>query len=125
MRYGRERAIAENTVFRLNLNTENGSYWLTSKEPDKPEGDSLASPIQSYKPEADIFTRLTGNLGRLNNIAEGLKIEAEVNTIDFYPDGEAESFRIKLTNPNNNGLIITSKPGSGSNIAVMGENEKE
>ncbi len=124
MRYAQERAIVENTVFRLNLDTENGSYWLTMENPDKPEGNGLASYSQSHNSDTDVFSRLAGNLGRLNNIAEGLKIETQENTVDFYLDGEAESFKIKITNPNNKGLVITQKSAAGTSIVVIDENEK-
>jgi hypothetical protein len=53
-----------------------------------------------------------------------LKIETQDNAVDFYPDGEIGHMKIKITNPNNKSLVITLKPGTGSNIAVMDEFEK-
>lgn len=107
MRYAQQRAIIENVSFRLNLDTENGSYWLTMEESDK----------QSY-------SKLRGNFGRLYTIAGELKMEARESSVDFYPDGEAGDVRIKITSPNNKGLIITLKSEAGSNIVVRDENEK-
>ncbi|OGX22905.1 MAG: hypothetical protein A3J51_00795 [Omnitrophica WOR_2 bacterium RIFCSPHIGHO2_02_FULL_45_21] len=110
MRYAQERAILENTAFRLNLDAENGTYWLTMKEQDKPDQEA--------------YSKLRGNFGRLYTLARELKMEAGENAIDFYPDGEVGYLKIKITNPNNKGLVITQKSGAGGNIAVTDEFEK-
>lgn len=125
MRYAQERAIVENTAFRFNLDAENGSYWLTMKEQDKPEGNGLASHSQSHKPDQEAYSKLRGNFGRLYTLARELKMEARENTIDFYPDGEVGYLKIKITNPNNKGLVITQKSGAGGNIVALDENDEE
>lgn len=106
-RYAQERAIVENTALRLNIDAENGTYWLTQKEQDK-----------------DIFNKLAGSFSRQYSLAEGLKIETEGNVVDFYPDGEIGHMKIKITNPNNKCLVIKLKPGTGSNIVATDEFEK-
>lgn len=106
-RYAQERAIVENTAFRLNLDAENGSYWLTMKE--------------SAQPGQEAYSKLRGDFGRIYTLARELKMEARENTIDFYPDGEVGYLKIKITNPDNKGLVITRKSGAGGNIVVTDE----
>lgn len=107
IRYARERAIVENTVFRLNLDMGEGSYWLTKKEPDK-----------------DSFSRPSEKLGRKHTVSGALRIEASENTVDFYPDGEIGASQIWLRNQNGKALAISLKPNAVNNIAVT-ENEQE
>lgn len=107
IRYAQERAIVENTTLRFNLDTKEGSYWLTKKEQDK-----------------DTFSGLSEKLGRKHTIASGLQIETKESTIDFYSDGELSPAQIRIRNQNNKALTISLKPNVGNNIAVS-ENEKE
>ena len=106
IRYAKEHAIVKNTTLRFNLDTKEGSYWLTKKEQDK-----------------DVFRRLSGNLGRRYISPSGLQIETKENYIDFYPDGELTQAEIRITNPNKKSLTIFLKPNIGNNIAVS-ENEE-
>lgn len=101
IRYAKERSAVENTVYRLNLDTQEASYWLTKKEPGK-----------------DIFKGLSEKLGRRHTIASGLEIEASEGMVDFYPDGEISSAQIHIRNQNGKTLTISLKPNPENNIAV-------
>lgn len=97
MRYAQARAIAERTIFRLNFDTENSKYWLTKET----------------NPEEEQFKNVEGKLGRIFKISEQLKLECDLDAINFYPDGRIDKTNIYLNNKNEKFFTISTEAQSG------------
>lgn len=107
LRYAQERAIVEDAVFRLNLDTSKGEYWLTKAK--KEEGKS-----------ALIFSKIEGNYGRRYSIADDLTMKTQAtNVVDCYPDAEMTAALITLSNANKKSLSIVTTPNVGSGITII------
>jgi len=83
--FARAQAAAEGRVYRLNLDSENGQYWLTRQE-------------------QGAFAPLPSEFGRVFSLPEGTSASWDTSTgadapdrVSFYPDGRAEAARIHLT----------------------------
>jgi prepilin-type N-terminal cleavage/methylation domain-containing protein len=78
------RAVAQGTVYRLNIDLTSGTYWLTVRQ-------------------AGTFVDLSCEFGRRFQLPEGTSIhvqapgaEPAVSTIDFFPSGRTEEAPIEL-----------------------------
>lgn len=108
MRYARERAVAENTLTRFNLDAKSGKYWLSRKKED-----------------GEAYERLSGRYGREYSFSEEITIETQEEAIDFYPDGEVSPAKIIMTNPNKKTITILTKSGVGNAISIIEDENKE
>lgn len=108
MRYARERAVAENALMRFNLDAKSGKYRLSKKKED-----------------GEAYEGLSGRYGREYSLGEEIKIEAQEEAIDFYPDGEISPAKIIMTNPNKKILTIFTKSGLGNAISIVEEENKK
>lgn len=112
LRYAQERSIVEGAIFRLNLDTAKGEYWLTKAR--KEEAKRALS-----------FDKVTGNFGRRYSIPDELVIETKaVNAVDCYPDGEITAATITFSNANKKSFSIVTTPNVGSGVTVI-ENAQE
>ena len=107
IRYAQEQAITQKSITRFNLDVGEGNYRLTQK------GGA-----------AEVFTALEGKFGKTYSIPQDIKVKSQQESIDFYPDGEATSALIKLTNSNVKSLTITVNPNTG-NCSVTSDEQNQ
>jgi len=84
--WARSQAVAQGRRYRLNLDVEHGTYWLTVRE-------------------QGTFENLTSEFGRIFSLPEQTLLELEAgsvyaysNHIEFYSDGRAQPGIIRLRN---------------------------
>jgi Tfp pilus assembly protein FimT len=92
MRYAQARAIAERVNYSLNFDSENRSCWL--------EKESVDSP--------GVFKKESSRLAKAIVFPGNISIEAERQTIIFFPDGKIDSCRIYLKHANDIKLTIST-----------------
>jgi len=83
MNYVHERAIVEGKVIYFNIDNGTKECWAQIK--------GASTRLKAY------------------SVPEGVSIEPEKKQILFYPDGSIDSITIKLTNLNNEDVILTTK----------------
>ena len=81
----RSQAITEGRIYRLNMDVDESTYWLTARD----EG---------------VFSQLNKEFGRIFLLPEGTSAELEKENeeidepyIEFYPQGRTETSTIRLT----------------------------
>ena len=105
--FARSQAAAEGRTYHLNLDTENGKYWLTAQE-----GGS--------------FTMLSSEFGRTFLLPEGTSARWEAPAeagsrgwIPFYPDGRTEAAAISLTGrQSENVRVVCLSPAEQFQVVV-------
>ncbi|MFC1494450.1 GspH/FimT family pseudopilin [Thermodesulfobacteriota bacterium] len=112
MKLARTQAITEGRIYRLNLDTDKRSYWLTAVE----EG---------------IFNELKTEFGRTFILPVDTSVELEKETkddltekyIEFYPEGWAQSGLIRLTDRRGDVIeIMSSSPLERYRVNILEEN---
>ncbi len=103
--YAHQRAVFEQTIFRLNLDSQEEKYWLTYKD------NSSAQ-----------FIRPQDRLGRVYYLAEGLDLESEKEVINFYPDGRTDNANFSVVNQNGRRLDLITQPNLGEVKLVTQDN---
>lgn len=115
--YARSQAVAEGRVYRLNLDTESGRFWLTVQAggafeslgqeigrvfrlPEETRAEWIEPPARTAGPNLPGFS-LTGGAGSPDQ-----KESAGNDYIEFYPDGSVEPAVLRLTDRRNNRLDI-------------------
>ncbi len=105
-RLARSRAIAEGRIYRLNLDTEAGTYWLTRQE----EGG---------------FKKLGTEFGRVFLLPQGTQASWEAPSEDvyrrhvaFYPTGRTDAATIRLTDRQGN-TVQVSCPSPTERFSVV------
>jgi len=113
IKLARSQAITEGRVYRLNLDIEQRSYWLTAVE----EG---------------IFSELKTDFGRIFILPDDtvIELEKEYNNeltekyIQFYPEGWAQPGLIRLKDRRGDVVeIMSSSPLERYQVIIPGENE--
>ena len=84
MKLARSRAIAEGRVYRFNLDTEAGTYWLTAREGGV-FVDLQTETGREFALPQDTVAQWNGEMER-----------DEFDYIQFYPDGSADLASIRL-----------------------------
>jgi Tfp pilus assembly protein FimT len=87
MNYLQERSIVEGKIIYLNVDNSTRQYWAQIRD--------QANRLKTYRIQGEIV------------------IEADKNPVAFYPDGNSDKVTLKLSNPQNDSLILT-------NIGVFG-----
>ncbi len=117
--YARSQAVAEGRVYRLNLDTETGRFWLTAQEggafkelgqgmgrvfrlPDETRADWIEHPSRTAEASPPEFL----SMGSAESLVP--RDSGDNEYIEFQPDGSAETAVIRLTDRKNNRLDITS-----------------
>jgi prepilin-type N-terminal cleavage/methylation domain-containing protein len=88
-RFARSQAIADATVYRLNIDTSANTYWLTMQQGQQ-------------------FIELGNSFGQLHTLPEGYRIilhatagpadQPAATTIDFLPNGRLTPAQIQIVN---------------------------
>lgn len=81
MQFCRERAVFERRNFRLNVNPDKKTYQVLAEDEDK--GKLL--PLRS-------------RWGRVFRIPDSIDVEADKDTVDFFPNGTTTPILLYLTN---------------------------
>ena len=92
----RSQAVTGAQVWRLNLDPESGTYWLTTQT----EG-AFVAPLREY--------------GRVFHLPDGVTLATDAEHesdkapyVQFYPDGRSDPARIELTDPEGKVLRLAS-----------------
>lgn len=88
-RYGRQKAIVESKIHRLNFDLGAKTYWIT-READAGE-----------------FERINGRFSQNFKIPADISIDVSPEKINFYPNGESDAAVLLLTGPNNLRFTLT------------------
>lgn len=78
MRYAQSRALMRNALHRIIFTDEFRKYKILEASGD------------------DGFSALPGRMGNIVSLAHGITLDAENETIDFYPDGAIQSETLRL-----------------------------
>ena len=110
-RHARSQAIIEGRIYRLNLETDEGSYWLTVMD-------------------QGVFRNLFNEFGRIFLAPDGTEIELEKESedisqqyIDFFQNGSTETGTIRLTDRRGDVYEITCASPSEQYFLVVQEGE--
>ena len=85
-RWARTQALADSTVYRLNVDSKNGTYWVTVQD-----GMNYVSPGNEY--------------GRIYSVPEGFSIamttigqdqQQQLTAVDFLPTGRTQPARVRI-----------------------------
>ncbi|MBW1914667.1 MAG: prepilin-type N-terminal cleavage/methylation domain-containing protein [Deltaproteobacteria bacterium] len=110
-RHARSQAIVEGRIYRLNLDTGEGSYWLTVMD-------------------QGVFRKLFNEFGRTFLVPDGTEIELEKENedisqqyVDFFQNGSTETGTIRLTDRRGDVYEITCASPSEQYFSVIQEEE--
>lgn len=98
MRYAQERSIVERINYQLNFDPQLISFWLT-KEPNPLMGGA--------------YSRLSGKIGKITILPQGIKIETEKYLVNFYPDGKIDKTLIYISDDKGRYFTITTQEQTG------------
>jgi type II secretion system protein H len=108
----RSEAATGAQVWRLNLDPETGTYWLTAQT----EG-AFTAPLREY--------------GRVFHLPEGVTVETDAERdsneppyVQFYPDGRSDAVIIELTDPEGKVLRLAS-PSATERFRITAIDEGE
>jgi type II secretion system protein H len=115
-RLARTNAIADSTVCRIQIDTQQGKFWLMKRQPGTKE-----------------FTRDTSNFGNEYTIMQGGRMELKkvVNdtsdtstesqeVIDFFPTGRAQAATITFSDAQGFGIVVACE-SPADNFRVVSE----
>lgn len=108
MQFCQERAVFERKNFRFNVNPDKKTYQLLAKDEEKGE-----------------FQPLRSRWGRAFKIPDGIDIEADQDTVDFFPDGTATPASLYLTNKEGQVFTILTEQETGLVRVYDYKKEKE
>jgi len=108
--YARTKSVAEGRTYRLNLDAQSGTYWLTAQT----GGGFMAIPSE---------------FGRVFSLPEGSTAHWEtpddmdtVGWIPFHPDGRTEETKLRLTGKRGEALdVICSSPAEQFRVVSAAE----
>jgi prepilin-type N-terminal cleavage/methylation domain-containing protein len=101
--YAREMAIVEKTPHKLNLDFENGKYWITR---------------YAVSEEGVLYKRVKGRYGREYFLPRGLGFTADKKEFIFYPDGRSDEAEIKITDKKTEEARLVSVEGFGEGVKI-------
>jgi general secretion pathway protein H len=107
-RYARTQSASEARVFRLNVDAQAGTYWLTAAS-------------------ADDFVSLGTEFGRVFTLPEGFKIQMTdgsrpLEFIEFFPNGRTQPAQVRFTSDDNHTYELNCpSPAEGFAVATAQE----
>ena len=98
--YARTQAMAQSRTYRLNLDEQDGKFWLSDQ-------DELPSPFEPAK----------GDEGQPHTLPQGVKValqlldpaQDQANYVTFNPDGRVDPAIIVLTDPAGRKITIAAQ----------------
>ena len=108
--YARTKSVAEARTYRLNLDAQSGTYWLTAQT-------------------GGAFVALPSEFGRVFTLPEGTTAQWEapddtdtLGWIPFFPEGRTEEAALRLTGRRGEALgIVCSSPAEQFRIVSATE----
>jgi len=106
--YARSQAIADSEVCRLNIDSKNGTFWVSKEQ----SGSTSPGAVPAEK-------SIGSNLGDVHRVPDGLTVKffsatpdamppsQDVDLIYFYADGRTDPGSIVVTDTNNPAGAIT------------------
>ena len=128
-RHGRALAISEGRVYRLNVDTNSGAYWLEAQQGadfkelgtadgqhfQMPEGtksvwlNEAGAPVAASAPAgaagANLPAASSGAFSLGGGNAQG-KTASATQGVQFFPDGRCETMTLRLTGKNGNEINL-------------------
>jgi prepilin-type N-terminal cleavage/methylation domain-containing protein len=109
-RLARERAIADRAVYRLNIDTQNSTYWVQVQDGER-------------------FVATGTDMGQVFALPEGMRVEMSRadgvvtgSWIDFRPNGRTDPATIRLTNSLNE-LTVIHCPSPAETFRILNNEE--
>ena len=111
MRYAQSRAIYTHRPLQLRFDELFTHYWL--EQAVSPDNEELEEEIPAnYQP-------VSGRLGRVSRVPEGLTLNTANPSITFAPDGRIDKTQIHVCRTNQC-LIISTQNQSGAVVVAEG-----
>ncbi|MFH0965932.1 MAG: GspH/FimT family pseudopilin [Planctomycetota bacterium] len=105
--FARAQAVAEGRIYRLNLDTQDGKYWLTAQT-----GGAFTAPGTEFGRMFLLPERTVARWG-------GRPATGERDWIAFYPDGRTEPAAISLTGQQGETVeVVCASPAEGFRVVV-------
>jgi len=107
--FARGRATADGSVYRVNLDVEEGKYWLTVQK-------------------SGAFENIASEFGRVFLLPDGTTAEwvtpLDADWTTFYPDGRGEAAHIRLTGRQGETAdIVCASPAERFHVISLSEGE--
>ena len=107
--FARGRAATDGSIYRVNLDVEEGKYWLTAQK-------------------TGAFENITSEFGRVFLLPDGTAAEwvtpLDADWIAFYPDGRGEVAHIRLTGRQGETAdIVCASPAERFRVISLSEGE--
>ena len=109
-RLARERAIADRTVYRLNIDTRGGTYWIQVQD-----GERFVATGTDFGQIARFPDGMRVELSRADGVVAG-------SWIDFHPNGRTDPATIRLTNSLNE-LTVIHCPSPAETFRILTNEE--
>ena len=110
-RWARTQALADSTVYRLNVDAQNGTYWVTVQD-----GMNFVAPGNEF--------------GRVFQVPDGFSIamttvgqdqQQAMTSVDFLPTGRTQPARVRIGRSDNDAVNIECPtPAEGFRLADSG-----
>ena len=110
MKLARSRAIAEGRIYRFNLDTDAGTYWLTASE-----GGAFVALGTEFGREFALPRETVARWG-------GGRDERPHGYVQFYPDGSADPAEVQLIGRQGDVVELTC-PSATEFFAISGSGE--
>ena len=101
--YTGEMAIIEKAKYKLNLDFENGKYWITR---------------YGLSEEGAVYGRVSGRYGKDYFLPRGLSLSGALNSVVFYPDGRADEAKITIRDTKGGDGSVLEIKGFGSRVKI-------
>jgi prepilin-type N-terminal cleavage/methylation domain-containing protein len=108
IRYGQQRAIIEERIYRLLFDFDKKTYRLAVKNEDRNE-----DIISAEDKKSPTWKKIKGRFGKYFSLPEDLRFKGEQNKITFLPNGRCDKFSIYLLNQKNKIITITTNGRAG------------
>lgn len=110
----RTRAVTEARLYRLNIDTDDASYYLTAQQ----EGAFVA-----MKEEHGRIFYLPDDVSVALDLPDGNVDEGRVSFVQFYPDGRSDEASIELAE-RDGGVFLVECPSPTERFRVVRNTEK-
>lgn len=102
MQYAQQRSVIDNREYQMQIDSSENRYWLMA--------EVLSDDVIMIEKE---FEKIPGRMGKVLTIPEKIEVQAEKETIHFYPNGLVEKVQINLTDQKNK-IVVSTKEQRGS-----------
>jgi len=101
--YTQEMAIIDRVMYKLNLNFEKESYWITK---------------ETHSEEGVVYKRIKGRFGKIFILPRRFSLRSNKKEIVFYPDGRSDEAKIWIRDEESREERVIEVQGFGSRVTV-------